>query len=287
MFPSLYGWALSHTDVDFVMGVRLELQKRRYPRDEEFRDSLMHDPVYGNGERVIRTRFLLETLERVGGHKEAVDLSKCTIEHILPQTIDVWWRQHLGDDYEEIAEVWLNTLGNLTLSAYNSELSNKPFPDKQKYYAESNLQLNHLLAKYPSWNADSIQHRADLLADQALEIWGDFRPNNGSPQKADGNVNGTKPYNLTIYNQLYVVKSWVDVLRETVLAIYNLAPEKMGELQDEFPSFISETQFRRCVPLPNNTYLNINFNADTVYRNCRKMILLIGLEEEDWNVLWE
>jgi hypothetical protein len=72
----------------------------------------------------------LERLERAFGHKETVDLSQCTIEHILPQNGDSSWQRQLGKDYEEVMEIWLNTLGNLTLSAYNSELSNRPFGER-------------------------------------------------------------------------------------------------------------------------------------------------------------
>jgi len=50
----------------------------------------------------------------------------------MPQTLSEWWQQHLGNDWEETHELFLHTIGNLTLTAYNTELSNDNFQTKQK-----------------------------------------------------------------------------------------------------------------------------------------------------------
>jgi len=285
MFPSLHGWIQDNEGVDFLTALKIELQKRKYPRDDEFISSLVDEPLYG-GERNIRARFLLESLERSYQHKETVDLRSATIEHILPQTPDTWWPQQLGKDYEDTREVWLHTLGNLTLTAYNSEGGNKSFLIKQKIYADSNLTLNKAIAEFENWNADSIQKRGGMLADQALNIWKDFRPVNDSLKESNGEVNGTKPYKLVILKQEYLVRNWADVLRQTVKAISEVASERMDELRDAFSTWLSDTPFRRNEPLSNGMNLNTGKNPDDVYRICQRMVEFVEIGDE-WQVFWE
>ena len=69
----------------------------RWPRDAEVRAALLRLPLYTEGRHEQR-RLLLETLEESYGHKEAVDLSTLTIEHIMPQALTPEWHAALGDD---------------------------------------------------------------------------------------------------------------------------------------------------------------------------------------------
>jgi hypothetical protein len=89
----------------------------------------------------------------------------------MPQTLNDDWMKELGDSYDEIHQTWLHTLGNLTLSAYNPELSNKSFAEKKETYNASNLELNRYVSKFNKWNQDSIQQRAQVLADRAVNVW--------------------------------------------------------------------------------------------------------------------
>src|SRR5436305_13939709 len=75
-------------------------------------------------------------------HKEPVDTEALTIEHVMPRTPTDWWRQHLGEDWEVVHDEWLDTVGNLTLTGYNSELSNSDFPTKKKHLQASHVELN-------------------------------------------------------------------------------------------------------------------------------------------------
>ena len=112
-----------------VEGTRTILSERALPRDEEFRDRLDTARLYGGGERRAKTLIILGRLEAALGHKEQVDTSVLTIEHVMPQTLTDWWKSHLGEDWEEEHEQLLHTLGNLTLTNYNPELSNRPYPE--------------------------------------------------------------------------------------------------------------------------------------------------------------
>jgi hypothetical protein len=66
---------------------------------------------------------------------------------------------------------WLHTLGNLTLTGYNSEMGNKPFSYKLNYFKDSNLSLNRWLAIVDSWNEEEIKKRAEYLAEIAIKVW--------------------------------------------------------------------------------------------------------------------
>jgi alkylated DNA nucleotide flippase Atl1 len=119
---------------------------------------------------------VLERLEESYGHKEQGDLAKLSlsVEHIMPQGLSVEWANMLsdrGEDPESVHRELLHTLGNLTLTAYNPELSNKPFERKQQIYEESHLSLNHALVEHQSWGRDEILTRARELAERAIAIW--------------------------------------------------------------------------------------------------------------------
>ncbi len=112
------------------------------------------------------------------GRKERVLVDEYTIEHILPQNenLPVAWKKALGSEWERVQETWLHTLGNLTLTGYNAEYSDRPFTEKRDMeggFKESPLKLNAGLGQLETWNEETIKERADRLADElALKVWG-------------------------------------------------------------------------------------------------------------------
>ncbi len=165
--------------------------RRGWPDDETFQKSLVDFAIYRREPR--KGRLLLETLERLFKHKEPVDLATLTVEHVMPQGIadDKWgktWQAMLGDDWQKTHERWLHTLGNLTLSGYNSDMSNRPYADKKKELANSHLQLNKHFAEVEHWNEAAIQQRGSYLAGQVVKLWarppGKYVPGTDGDQKA-------------------------------------------------------------------------------------------------------
>jgi uncharacterized protein with ParB-like and HNH nuclease domain len=148
---------------------------RRWPSDAEFRTALLTQPQYGKKS----TRHLLVALEESHGHKERVDLAAVTIEHVLPQTLTEIWRIELGGDAERIHGELADTLGNLTLTAYNSEMGNLGFAEKKARLATSHIELNRWIYEQPRWTDAEIRARAGLLVTRALEIWPRRRPEAG------------------------------------------------------------------------------------------------------------
>jgi hypothetical protein len=89
----------------------------------------------------------------------------------MPQTLRKEWKESLGENHATIHKKWLNTLGDLTFTSYNPELSNKPFDYKVNLLRESKLSLNRYFQKLETWNEAAIKKRADDLANIAIKIW--------------------------------------------------------------------------------------------------------------------
>ena len=155
----------------FVETSRNHLLNNRWPNDDEFRSNFTHFPFYSRG-RSIRTNLVLWTLERSFGHKETPAATDgITIEHIMPQTLSPDWIVDLGIDPTDVHARWLHTIGNLTLSGYNPNLGNKPFPVKRTALKASNFALNESVVSFYRWDESAIQSRANDLANKAVIIW--------------------------------------------------------------------------------------------------------------------
>lgn len=143
------------------------LNSKGFPNDARFKSQLGRYALYGSR----YARSVLEALEYAIPHKERADLSFTEIEHIMPQTLSPEWKIDLGADFERVHAEWLHTIGNLTLSAYNGPLWNKPFFEKKEYYKDSNVLLTRQLANYANWGETEILNRGQRLADIAANIW--------------------------------------------------------------------------------------------------------------------
>lgn len=111
-----------------------------------------------------------------------------TIEHVMPQTLTDDWRNMLASDREpdKIHNLLIDTIGNLTLTAYNPELSNLNFEEKKKIYASSHYSLNEYFAGCPIWTVEQIEDRAGELWERARDIWP--APVQSSEPVADGQL---------------------------------------------------------------------------------------------------
>ena len=144
---------------------------RAFPTDSDFAKALKSTDLY----HFKRRSYFLRRLEN-DGRKEHVTIEDYTIEHILPQNENLGheWRNALGGDWADIQARYLHTLGNLTLTGYNSEYSDHPFAvkrDMEGGFKHSPLRLNQGLGQLEHWNEDTIRSRADCLAEVALKIW--------------------------------------------------------------------------------------------------------------------
>jgi len=144
---------------------------KRLPDNDEFKTQFIIKDVYNFRNR----NYLLSKLEN-HDRKEIVNVNSYTIEHIMPQDLELSqdWINNLGENWKEIQKSFLHTIGNLTLTGYNSEMSNRPFKTKRDMpngFKDSPIKINKMLANIEIWNEQTIKNRANEIAKLAIRIW--------------------------------------------------------------------------------------------------------------------
>ncbi|QQW95190.1 DUF262 and DUF1524 domain-containing protein [Helicobacter pylori] len=234
-------------------------EKQRFPNNDEFKDCFITTDFY----KFKKNRYFFERLENFD-RKGRVDTDKYTIEHIMPQTLTEEWKKDLGENFQEIHDEYLHTIGNLTLTGYNSEYSNKSFQEKrdmEKGFKDSPLRLNQGLRDLESFGEEEIKKRANDLADLALKIWTypnldaetleKYKPKKDKKEK--------KVYDLSFYNFGSHSRELFDTLSKEIKALDEKIVEKFNK---HYISYEFGKNFVDIVPLNKelNLYLNMKFN---------------------------
>ena len=146
-----------------------------FPGNTEFLGALKKYELYKPNKSKKRAKYLLRRLEN-HGRKEPVLVDEYTIEHIMPQSkkLSAKWRKDLGKNWDRVHSTWLHTIGNLTLTGYNSEYGNRSFDEKRDMeggFRDSPLFLNRGLDKVKVWNEVAIGNRANRLIQRAIKVW--------------------------------------------------------------------------------------------------------------------
>ena len=154
----------------------LSIGRKHFATDAEIREAVALSPFYIKG-RANHRALVMKWLEETYRSKEAVDLSQTTIEHVMPQTLSEEWKSDLesliGNDeaVQDFHTRLLHTLGNLTLTGYNSPLGNRPFAEKRAEFARSGIRLNHFPAQSDVWGPEQIAARAEEIAERIINEW--------------------------------------------------------------------------------------------------------------------
>jgi hypothetical protein len=284
IFPPLYSQVQNMNPKNFLEGLHHTLQTKEYPKNTEFKSRWMDVKLYGSGDRATKARLILESIEESYDHKEQVPFNKLSIEHVMPQTLTNWWRNHLGDGWEETHELLLHTIGNLTLTAYNQEMSNDTFDNKKDRFRESHLEMNKYFLDKSLWKREDIEKRSEHLAELALSIWpyfGDEKIEDNERINSRLTVKG-----LWILGQHFPVESWRDVLEQTMNTIAELEPEKFEQIVQQYPRFVGrdKDQFRVSRELKNGVFIKVHFSGKDIRRFCFQAIEAVGLTSDDWKV---
>ncbi len=210
----------------------------RLPDDSEFRDGYERTNFYNIG----RWRFYLYDRLENGDSVEGMDVvgmlesGKASIEHVMPQTLSKAWRDNLGEDADTIHERWLNTLGNLTLTGYNSQYSNNPFIDKRDCkdgFKDSGFRLNtKYIATCDEWGPEQMEERYEQMWARFLELWPMPKTNyvptvhehesHGLEENYD--LTGRKLAAYTFQGARHATKNWVDMIQGVLRELYVLDP---------------------------------------------------------------
>ena len=236
---------------------------RRFPTNEEFRRDLQTRDLYN-----FRSRsYWLRRLENYG-RKERVPVDQYTIEHILPQNekLSEQWQVDLGPEWERVQQTWLHTLGNLTLTGYNSEYGDRPFLEKRDMeggFKESPLKVNSGLGQLDCWNEDTIKERAGKLADVALDVW---TIPHLSPEVLSSYQPKTEPvatYSIQDHPHLLTsaMKPVFEAFRKEVLALNPCITEEFLKL---YVAYKAETNFVDIVPQAKRLRLSLNMDFSEI-----------------------
>lgn len=288
IFPPLYSHVQSQNLSNFVDGIKSILQNKSYPKDAEFKARLLDAKLYGAGDRAIKAKLILESIEESYDHKEQVSFDDLSIEHVMPQTLTEYWQNHLGDDWEITHELLLHTIGNLTLTAYNPELSNDDFENKRNRLGNSHLEINKYFKDKSSWKKEDIEERSQHLTEIVLSFWPYFGDET-TTERDKGDVTGTAPKELLILGQRFSVQTWRDVLENTMNTIAELEPEKFEQIMQQFPRFVGrdKNRFRAVRKLKNDTFIEVNMSAKSIQSLCFQALEVIELTVDDWVVKYE
>lgn len=286
---------------DIYKQIEKGLMSKSFPGDEEFRAEFIKCNFYKKGTEFCKyTLKLLETFE----NKEQIDMENITIEHIMPQTLNSEWRIELGSKFEQIHSEYINTIGNLTLTGYNPELSNKNFELKKRYYEESNIKMSREIANYDKWKDTEIKDRAEQLFEKAKRIW--KLPQGYDNKNIDNleyrknyllgsniNITGKKPSKLIISGKEYSIKSWKELIEKLCLELYELEPRILRELIYN-PSFkgkekdiVTQNKEKLRVPvkIDEDLYIESNLNSNAILNYANMIATEYELEEEIFFVL--
>jgi len=230
---------------------------RRFPDDEEFKRELKFKDVYNFRSRSYWLRRL-ENCDR----KERVSVDEFTIEHIMPQNenLSAEWQTELGDDWERIQKTYLHTPGNLTLTGYNSEYSDKPFLEKRNMkggFAESPLRLNTRVASKEHWGEQEILERAETLSTQAIDVWRAPAIDNSILATYKTKESETTGYSIEDHPYLLAnpLNDVFEELRKEILALDSVVTETFLKL---YVAYKAETNFVDIVPQAKRLRLSLN-----------------------------
>ena len=234
---------------------------KEFPDDDKFAAAFVSRDIY-----TMRSRnFILSHLENYG-NKAPIIIENYTIEHIMPQnsSLSPEWQQMLGANWREVQKTYLHTIGNLTLTAYNSEMSDHPFMvkmDMEGGFKESALRLNAYVVKLNEWNEQTIKERAALLADKAKQIWAypDMTAAELAPYQTVEKP--AERYSLETYDTNVFTKTLFEVLDRR---IQNLSPDVKREFKKLYVAYKLDTNFVDIVFQKQRLRISVNMKFSEV-----------------------
>jgi uncharacterized protein with ParB-like and HNH nuclease domain/predicted transport protein len=238
---------------------------KRFPNDLEFLAEFQRRDLYN-----FRSRsYVLRRLENQG-RKEPVPVGEYTIEHILPQnpSVSAEWQQSLGADWKRIHDAYLHSLGNLTLTGYNSEYSDKPFQvkrDMEGGFNHSPLRLNEGLGELEDWNESTIIDRGERLSAVAKTVWP--APDLSEDALVEYRPAAPEPttYAIDDHPNLADGKPMRHVFEAFRREILELDPGVVEEFLKLYVAYKAETNFVDIVPQATRLRVAINMDFPEIY----------------------
>lgn len=275
--------------------------RARFPDDDEFAERFTERPIYQmNSKNKI---YIMERLENYSTLEDKDVYGHCddgtySIEHIMPQHLTPAWIKVLGEDYEEIHEMWLHRIANLTLTAYNSKYSNSTFEEKKSMkngFEDSGIRMNTYIAKKDRWTLSELEERNQYLMGRALEIWTapttTFKPAvkqmDSYTLDDDTSLSGRLIACFSYKNTEQPVSSWVEMFQKVLQILYaedksvitKLAASTEDGLALNFT--MNEADFKKTVEIGNGIYVWTNTSTQTKLSVLNKVFKLYDADPSD------
>ena len=234
---------------------------KEFPDDDKFEGAFVSRDIYN-----MRARnYILSRLENFE-NKAPIIIENYTIEHIMPQNknLSLEWQADLGTEWQEVQKKYLHTIGNLTLTAYNSEMSDRPFLEKMDMlggFKESALRLNKYVVLQNKWNEKHIQERANELAKKAESIWPypTLTVAELAPYQVEDKT--VQKYSLETYD----VNAFTRILFESLdKRIMNLSPAVKKEYKKLYVAYKLDTNFVDIVFQKQRLRISINMKFSEI-----------------------
>lgn len=276
-------------------------ERARFPDDEEFKAAFAERSVYlMNSKNKI---YILERFENFGTSEDKDVYRHCddgtySIEHIMPQHLTPVWQKELGDDYEQIHELWLHRMANLTLTAYNSKYSNSSFTEKktmQNGFDDSGIRMNTWIAKKDKWTLKEIEKRNEHLMGRALTIWARpttaFQPEekqlDSYTLEDDEMLSGRLIARFSYKNTEQPVKSWAEMYQKVLKILYaedktiitKLAVSSEDNIALHFS--MNPTEFTKNVEIGDGIFVWTNTNTQSKLSVLKRIFKLYGADPSD------
>lgn len=249
----------------------LRVLKANFPDDHKLTDSLMEEDIYHQRNHLAKLVLVILEEHRT---KETIDFDNAQVEHILPQRLNTEWRLQINN-VDKVKEQYGNTIGNLTLTKYNQEMSNNTYNEKKDFYRNSNVSLTREIAKnYDHWGREAIIDRTTKLTQELIKIFPMPNIKEVSEREITGeytidqtvNVTGTKPILITISENEYPVKSWRQMLVTFLNYIWNKDSHNYDLIKGnkQLGRMLFRNNFHHPVKLENGVNIETNFSATVI-----------------------
>lgn len=270
----------------------------RMPTDSEFEEALIHKSLY----KKPICKFVLSVIEN--STKEHIDITNLTIEHILPQKENaIVWKKEVGDNYNRVYEIYLHTLGNLTITGHNSELGTKSFTDKKNIICENSKAnvLNKEVLSAERWDESSILNRAKVLSNilidkfNYVEMHSDISETNELSFNVNSGIDfsNTKPEGFSFVGEYTKVASWADLLTKFISLVYDLDTEMLSDLAASDYSipnadrtYISndERKLRKAKQVDNSgIFFETNLSSNNIISFIKDLLSKMNLDIDDFS----
>lgn len=234
---------------------------KEFPDNDKFEVAFVSRDIYN-----MRARnYILSRLENFD-NKAPIIIENFTIEHIMPQNknLSLEWQADLGTEWHEVQKKYLHTIGNLTLTAYNSEMSDRHFLEKMDMpggFKESALRLNKYVVLQNTWNEEHIIERAKELAKKAESIWPYPTLTVEELTQYQIEEKTSQKYSLETYDMNDLTKKLFESLNKRIM---NLSPAVKKEYKKLYVAYKLDTNFADIVFQKQRLRISINMKFSDI-----------------------